>query len=121
MTTGGRVPLVVVMGVSGAGKSSVGRLLAAGLGVEYVDGDDFHSEADKAGMRAGRPLTDERRRPWLLSLAGWLGWPGTAITSRLSSAAVRAVLRAPLRRAASTTTTPRHQPATRPTARSISR
>jgi carbohydrate kinase (thermoresistant glucokinase family) len=56
---------VVVMGVSGAGKTTVGRALAAALGAEFIDGDDLHSDAARAKMAAGRALTDEDRWPWL--------------------------------------------------------
>ncbi|MFD9357007.1 gluconokinase [Streptomyces sp. NPDC060031] len=65
-------PVVVVMGVSGAGKSTVGRLLADRLAVPFAEADDFHSAANRAKMAAGRPLDDEDRRPWLLSLADWI-------------------------------------------------
>ena len=56
---------VVVMGVSGAGKTTVGRALADALGAEFVDGDDLHSEAARAKMAAGVALTDDDRWPWL--------------------------------------------------------
>jgi len=56
---------VVVMGVSGAGKTTLGRALAAALGAEFIDGDDLHSEAARAKMAAGVALTDEDRWPWL--------------------------------------------------------
>jgi gluconokinase len=65
-------PIVVVMGVSGSGKSTVGRLLAAELGWPFADGDDFHSPANVALMRAGRPLTDAQRQPWLAAIADWI-------------------------------------------------
>lgn len=58
-------PMVVVMGVEGVGKSTVGRRLADALGVEFVDGDDEHSPAAKERMAAGIPLDDEARAPWL--------------------------------------------------------
>lgn len=60
------------MGVSGAGKSTVGRLLAERLGVPYAEADDFHPPANIAKMSAGMPLTDEDRWPWLDALAGWI-------------------------------------------------
>nr|WP_218023370.1 gluconokinase [Nocardia altamirensis] len=66
-------PLVVVMGVSGSGKSTVGTLLAAALGVEYAEGDDFHPPANVAKMAAGIPLDDADRAPWLDTVAAWLG------------------------------------------------
>lgn len=59
----------VVAGVTGSGKSTVGQLLAARLGSQFFDGDDFHTEANKAKMRSGQPLTDEDRMPWLALLA----------------------------------------------------
>jgi len=63
---------VVVGGVSGSGKSTVGAALAERLGVAFEDGDDLHPEANKAKMRAGDPLTDEDRRPWLIAVGQWL-------------------------------------------------
>jgi hypothetical protein len=56
------------MGVSGCGKSTVGRLLSASLGVTFRDGDDLHSATNKAKMASGVPLTDEDRWPWLASV-----------------------------------------------------
>ncbi len=63
---------IVVMGVSGAGKTTVGVRLAAALGVEYAEGDDFHPAANVAKMSAGTPLDDEDRAPWLDTIAEWL-------------------------------------------------
>jgi gluconokinase len=56
---------VVIMGVSGCGKSTVGRLLVAELGGVFIDADDLHSGANIAKMASGIPLTDEDREPWL--------------------------------------------------------
>ena len=56
---------MVIMGVSGCGKSSVGEALAERLGIPYRDGDDLHPAESVAKMRAGTPLTDEDRWPWL--------------------------------------------------------
>lgn len=64
---------VVVMGVSGSGKTTVGELLATRLGVEYADADDFHSAANRAKLTAGIPLTDADREPWLRAIGDWLG------------------------------------------------
>ena len=61
--------IVVVMGVSGCGKTAVGQALAADLGWPFFDGDDFHPEANVAKMAAGTPLTDADRWPWLDRLA----------------------------------------------------
>jgi gluconokinase len=64
---------LVVMGVSGVGKSTVAKQLAARLGYEFAEGDDFHPPANIAKMSAGKPLDDADRLPWLRSLAGWAG------------------------------------------------
>ena len=56
---------IVVMGVSGCGKSTVGRLLAEKLDAKFIDGDDLHPEENKAKMAAGISLNDEDRWPWL--------------------------------------------------------
>jgi gluconokinase len=64
-------PLVVVMGVSGTGKTTVGPLLAEALGVPYAEADDFHPPANIAKMSAGTPLDDEDRRPWLDAIGRW--------------------------------------------------
>ena len=56
------------MGVSGCGKTSIGEKLAAALGVPFIEGDAFHSQANIAKMTAGTALTDEDRREWLLIL-----------------------------------------------------
>ena len=64
--------VVVVMGVSGSGKSTVGRELADRLGVPFAEGDDFHPPANVAKMASGRPLTDADRWPWLRALAAWV-------------------------------------------------
>jgi carbohydrate kinase (thermoresistant glucokinase family) len=56
---------IVVMGVSGCGKSSVGIALADALGARFIDGDDLHPAANKAKMSAGIPLDDDDRWPWL--------------------------------------------------------
>jgi len=60
--------IVVVMGVTGAGKTVVGQRLAAALDAEFIDADDYHSPANVAKMRAGTPLTDADRWPWLAQL-----------------------------------------------------
>ena len=64
--------LVLVMGVSGAGKSTIGTLLAAQLGVPFADADDFHPPANVAKMSAGQPLVDEDRWPWLEAIGAWM-------------------------------------------------
>jgi gluconokinase len=56
---------IIVMGVSGCGKSTVGALLAQRLGVEFLDADEFHPPENVAKMASGAPLTDADRQPWL--------------------------------------------------------
>src|ERR1700742_3831668 len=63
---------VVVMGVSGSGKSTVGAALAQRLRVPFADADDFHPPANVAKMTAGEPLTDDDRYPWLEAIGQWL-------------------------------------------------
>jgi len=63
---------IVVMGIAGSGKSTVGAALARRLGVPYAEADDFHSSANVAKMSAGHPLTDADRDPWMHAIAGWL-------------------------------------------------
>jgi gluconokinase len=73
MTAADESPLVlVVMGVSGSGKTTVGRLLADALSADFTDGDDLHPEANRAKMAAGRPLTDADRAPWLAAVGAWI-------------------------------------------------
>ena len=57
--------IIVIFGVSGAGKTTVGKLLAEQLGWRFLEADDFHSAANIKKMRNGHPLTDEDRWPWL--------------------------------------------------------
>ncbi|MEV3903836.1 gluconokinase [Mycobacterium sp. NPDC050551] len=63
---------IVVMGVSGSGKSTVGAALAQRLRVPFADADDFHPPANIAKMTAGHPLDDDDRYPWLESIGEWL-------------------------------------------------
>jgi carbohydrate kinase (thermoresistant glucokinase family) len=62
-------PAIVVMGVAGSGKTTVGEALAARMGVAFRDADEFHPQANVAKMAAGIPLTDEDRWPWLDAIA----------------------------------------------------
>lgn len=68
---------VVVMGVSGSGKSTVGAALAQRLRVPFADADDFHPAENIAKMSAGQPLDDNDRGPWLESIGAWLADHGT--------------------------------------------
>lgn len=64
--------VLVVMGVAGAGKTTVGRALASALAWEFHDADDFHTAASVARMRRGTPLTDADRAPWLAALGAFV-------------------------------------------------
>ena len=64
--------VLVVMGVSGSGKTTVAALLAGRLGWELGDADDWHSPANVRKMHGGTPLTDDDRWPWLASIAAWI-------------------------------------------------
>lgn len=76
------VPRVVVMGVSGSGKSTVGWLLARRLGVAFVDADGLHPASNVAKMSVGEPLTDADRLPWLSAVAAELAAaPGGAVVA----------------------------------------
>ncbi|MCU1552665.1 MAG: gluconokinase [Arthrobacter sp.] len=82
-------PVLVIMGVSGSGKSTVAGHVAARLGWDLAEGDDLHPPANVAKMQAGQPLTDDDRWPWLESIAGWIrthtaaGTPGVVTCSAL--------------------------------------
>ncbi|HSE07171.1 MAG TPA: gluconokinase [Nocardioidaceae bacterium] len=89
---------VVVMGVTGVGKSTIAQKIAGELDLELAEGDDFHPEANVAKMSSGQPLTDEDRWPWLEALAAWtrerneLG-RGTVVTCSALKRTYRDVLR----------------------------
>jgi gluconokinase len=81
--------VLVLMGVSGSGKSTVAALLASRLGWDFEEGDDLHPPANVAKMHAGHPLNDEDRNPWLAKVAEWItertdaGRPGIITCSAL--------------------------------------
>lgn len=93
-------PVVVVMGVAGSGKSTVGRVVAARLGWDFGEGDALHPAPNVAKMAAGDPLTDADRRPWLALVREWIdervraGRPAIITCSALKRA-YRDVLRDP--------------------------
>ena len=66
--------VIVVMGVSGCGKTTVAQLLAQRLGWRFAEADEFHSAANVEKMRAGIPLTDEDRAPWLAAIAQYIDY-----------------------------------------------
>jgi gluconokinase len=85
------------MGVSGAGKTTVGRLLALVLGWEFADGDDFHSAANIEKMRAGIPLTDDDREPWIQTLRTLIRkWMESGQSGVLACSALKEAYRAQL-------------------------
>ena len=93
-------PVLVIMGVSGGGKSTVAGLLAGRLGWDLAEGDDMHPAANIAKMAAGRPLDDADRWPWLARVAEWIRMrtaadrPGIVTCSALKRS-YRDVLRGP--------------------------
>ncbi len=73
MTTAqNNTPVIILMGVSGVGKTTVGTRLADVLDWDFVDGDDFHPPANVEKMEQGEPLTDEDRRPWLRAIRDFI-------------------------------------------------
>ncbi|QFZ77283.1 gluconokinase [Streptomyces fagopyri] len=91
--------VVVVMGVAGTGKTTIGPLLAARLGVPYAEGDDFHPQANIAKMTAGTPLSDEDRLPWLDAIGRW-AHERDGLGGVVSSSALKRAYRDRLRAAA---------------------
>jgi gluconokinase len=82
-------PVLVIMGVSGSGKSTVAGVVSGRLGWDLAEGDDLHPAANVAKMQAGEPLTDDDRWPWLETIADWIrqhtqaGTPGVVTCSAL--------------------------------------
>ena len=91
---------MLVLGVAGSGKTTVGAMLAGKLGWQYADADDFHPVANVEKMAAGHPLTDADRWPWLHAIAAWIdvqiaaGQPAVVSCSALKRA-YRDVMRRP--------------------------
>ncbi|MEV6642418.1 gluconokinase [Amycolatopsis sp. NPDC051371] len=88
--------VIVVMGVSGSGKTTIGTALANALDVEYAEADTFHPQANIDKMTAGHPLTDADRAPWLEAIAGWIREhqaAGGVVTSSALKRRYRDVLR----------------------------
>lgn len=90
--------VLVFMGVSGCGKSTVGQNIAEKLGIRYAEGDDFHSEANVEKMRSGTPLNDDDREPWLTIMANTIAeWVETGEGGVLSCSALKRKYRDRLR------------------------
>lgn len=82
--------VILVMGVSGSGKTTIGQALSAQLNWPFVDGDSLHSPANIAKMAAGIPLTDEDRAPWLKSLHDLIeGWSTSGGNGIIASSALK--------------------------------
>src|ERR1700677_3557023 len=89
--------IVVVMGVTGSGKTTIGKLLAERTGAEFADADDYHPLANKQKMAAGHPLNDADRQPWLEELNRLLGrWLAAGTSGVLACSALKASYRATL-------------------------
>jgi len=89
LNTDGQQPVLVIMGVSGSGKSTVAGILAGQLGWDLEEGDDLHPAGNITKMASGLPLTDDDRWPWLDKVAAWItdhttaGIPGIITCSAL--------------------------------------
>lgn len=94
-------PHIVVMGVSGAGKSTVARVIADRTGAPFLDADDVHPPANRRKLSAGEPLTDDDRRPWLAAVRDRMrerdGSPGRGAGLVVACSALRRVYRDVLR------------------------
>jgi gluconokinase len=89
--------IMIVMGVVGAGKTTVGKLLASELGWEFADADDFHPASNVEKIRRGTPLTDEDREPWLDALrAAIVNWIVQQRNAVLACSALKRAYRAQL-------------------------
>jgi len=89
--------IVVLMGVSGSGKTTIGMLLAERTGAVFADADDYHPAANKAKMAAGHPLNDEDRQPWLETLNRLMAaWHSTGKSGVLACSALKQKYRATL-------------------------
>lgn len=90
--------VILLMGVSGSGKTTVGHLLAVRLGWEFADADDYHPAANVEKMRSGIPLTDADRAPWLETLRALIeGWIARGKNAVLACSALKRAYRENLR------------------------
>ena len=78
-------PIIVLMGVAGSGKSTIGEALSAALGWPFRDADSFHPASNVAKMSRGEPLTDEDREPWLQAIAAWIDARQAAVAPAIVS------------------------------------
>jgi gluconokinase len=90
--------VIVLMGVSGSGKTTVGSLLAQQLGWDFADGDDYHPAPNVEKMRSGTPLTDADRAPWLDALRSLIAdWISKGTSAVLACSALKQAYREKLR------------------------
>ena len=87
--------IILLMGVTASGKSTVGKRLALELGWRFLEGDDFHSPENVEKLRQGEPLNDEDRKPWLEAIRGAIG---TAIDRGENAVIACSALKKPYRR-----------------------
>jgi gluconokinase len=86
--------IIVLMGVSGSGKTTIGQALSARTGAIFADADDYHPPANKQKMAAGHPLNDDDRQPWLETLNGMLqDWYRSGTGGVLACSALKAMYR----------------------------
>lgn len=86
--------ILVMMGVSGSGKTTVGERLAHRLGWPFKEGDDLHPPANIAKMKAGQPLTDDDRAPWLAAVAAWIdSWRRSGASGVITCSALKRAYR----------------------------
>jgi gluconokinase len=86
--------IVVVMGVSGSGKTTVAKLLAEALGCQFLEGDALHPPANVEKMRGGTPLTDADRLPWLCRIAQEIdGWRARGESGVVTCSALKRIYR----------------------------
>ena len=89
--------IIIVMGVSGSGKTTIGEMLADRLGCGFSDADDFHPATNVEKMRAGIPLTDDDRWPWLNALRSAIeGWQAAGESRVIACSALKAAYRGQL-------------------------
>src|SRR6185437_15719332 len=86
--------VLVTMGVSGAGKTTLGEMLAARLGWPFKEGDELHPPANVAKMKSGHPLNDADRAPWLAAVGEWIdGWVAAGESGVISCSALKRAYR----------------------------
>lgn len=91
--------ILVMMGVSGSGKTTTGEQLARRLGWPFKEGDDLHPAANVAKMTSGRPLTDADRAPWLAAVVSWIdAWRRAGVSGVLTCSALKLAYRQGLAR-----------------------